>query len=594
MKEIEHIYSKLFRLPSLGMALVLMFTSCLALSALMDLSLNSFLTIQFTLFTLITLTSSLLASLLTTFLTRKSQYQIFDFRRSTSLSTISNFLTALLLAFFLAFRLLSITDWVETLILSLSVTFIFRLAIIYGLSEINGFLAVSSSIFQPAILICLIIPFIHFNYIYLGEFLIFLSVFGMVFQAFLEFTDLKINGVKLIELFRGFAIDWILGDPSKLEEELTKISEERTLPVATILFRSIKNRRLKALLVVPSIHPGPFKNVGSSNLPYVISSRVEEATGIKTIVFHGASTHELDLASRGEVERVADEMLKHLNVDSFYNRLTPPLKVNVGSFEVSAIKFGSLITSFVSRLNADVEDISYDVNMFLNSNYRSEENIVIVDLHNSIADGGKPIRIGDRESMILIEAILNVVGKLSESKKYELELGVSKQRPSDISPLEGLGPDGLSLIVSKIGEVVMVIVLFDSNNLIKGLRENLAKEIRKHLEARFKNVLINIASTDTHSTVAIATGAGYNPLGKMTSHEKIVDLVLRGLDEAVSNLEKVEFNSQLLNISNLRVIGRMNDLLKFLIKRSYETMKIFLGYIIPIAVGLSLLVTSII
>lgn len=54
------------------------------------------------------------------------------------------------------------------------------------------------------------------------------------------------------------------------------------------------------ILVIPQIHFGIFGNQGSARLPYKIEGEIKDA-----IVFHGPGSHEINLATAKESDRIA-------------------------------------------------------------------------------------------------------------------------------------------------------------------------------------------------------------------------------------------------------------------------------------------------
>lgn len=83
----------------------------------------------------------------------------------------------------------------------------------------------------------------------------------------------KDHKFKLLPLLRAFIEAWSEGSRDSLEEYLYHIGVPRELAVDNLSFHSPTGENLAAM-VVPYIHPGPFRNVGSSELPYFIIERL--------------------------------------------------------------------------------------------------------------------------------------------------------------------------------------------------------------------------------------------------------------------------------------------------------------------------------
>ncbi|RLE47698.1 MAG: hypothetical protein DRJ31_08480 [Candidatus Methanomethylicota archaeon] len=588
-REIEAIYSKLFTLPVTQIIVCLTAISGLFLSIILDVSLNLAITVHSAIFFVIILVASLLSSLITTKLTKVPENKIFDLRRSLGLSMITNSLMIVLFPLLWAISFPFGLEWIDILLICLSAALALRLVVIYGLSNARKHLiALTAS--SHSLFIFVAILFILGQGLYvLVKFLAALLIFGLLLYDFIRSVSTKIGATDSISLFRGFAIDWILNDPDPLERELKKIAEEKDINIATVFFRSLRSKNPKAFVIIPSIHPGPFRNVGSSNLPYILGSTLEKKIKAPTLVFHGPCTHELDMVAHEEVEELANQLLEKLNGE--FIRKAPPPQLDVrNGFEIIVLRLNQIFLSLISQLNGDVEDISLDVNERLNLIHKGDP-IMIVDLHNSVDKGGVPIYADDPRADILIRGILKIISDFSELTSQRVMIGVSKRRNIAISLSEGLGPDGISVIILLIGQRPLVLVLFDSNNLVRGLGEKIREEIRIFLRNRFKNPIVAVATTDTHSTSAITADVGYNPLGKLTPHKKILKLTLECVKEALTNIEEVEFNSRLITL-RVRVLGRNSELLKFMVKRSYEVMKNSLKYKVPSAIILSMILLA--
>ncbi|MFQ6076850.1 MAG: DUF2070 family protein, partial [Candidatus Bathyarchaeia archaeon] len=140
-------------------------------------------------------------------------------------------------------------------------------------------------------------------------------------QTFIHFINKqgeKAVGVGAVSLLRGFLSNWIAGLTTPLEDYFEKMGTYADIPVALLAFRG--KRSPLALVVVPTFHPGPFKNLGSSNLPYTIQRSLEERVGGIVAVPHGTSGHELDLTSQAQCEKVLREVLRLAEFRDFSSR----------------------------------------------------------------------------------------------------------------------------------------------------------------------------------------------------------------------------------------------------------------------------------
>jgi predicted neutral ceramidase superfamily lipid hydrolase len=83
--------------------------------------------------------------------------------------------------------------------------------------------------------------------------------------------DLGINGPQLL---RAFGHDYLANNPTPLEQILTKISTTQDVPIEIILFKD--DQGPVACGVIEYVHPGPFRDIGSSGLPSTIIEHIKE------------------------------------------------------------------------------------------------------------------------------------------------------------------------------------------------------------------------------------------------------------------------------------------------------------------------------
>ncbi|MCW3978292.1 MAG: DUF2070 family protein, partial [Candidatus Bathyarchaeota archaeon] len=119
------------------------------------------------------------------------------------------------------------------------------------------------------------------------------------------------TGIELVPLFRAFISAWTEDLNGPLEEQITRMGEEADLRVDSIAFVAEAGEPIAAF-VAPYIHPGPFRNVGSSGLPVTLVNRIGGEHGCEALVAHGISTHERDLTRSDDSIRVSDAVSSNL------------------------------------------------------------------------------------------------------------------------------------------------------------------------------------------------------------------------------------------------------------------------------------------
>ena len=104
-----------------------------------------------------------------------------------------------------------------------------------------------------------------------------------------------------------FLLNWIADIYDSLETHFEKMGVETHTLISLLAFK--RNSVVESIIVVPMIHPGPFKNVGSSNLPYQIQTALQSRFNNIVAVPHGTCSHESNLTSQQQCDIVLNEVI---------------------------------------------------------------------------------------------------------------------------------------------------------------------------------------------------------------------------------------------------------------------------------------------
>jgi putative membrane protein len=115
---------------------------------------------------------------------------------------------------------------------------------------------------------------------------------------------------------------------------------------------------------------------------------------------------------------------------------------------------------------------------------------------------------------------------------------------------EGIGSQGLQVLAVETDAVRVAYFLFDGNNMIPGLRDEILLAARGIVDDA------EVLTTDNHSVNARM--GGYNPIGMYIDRERIVAAARDGVREAIADLRPVESLAASGTIHGLRVFGHEN------------------------------------
>jgi putative membrane protein len=337
---------------------------------------------------------------------------------------------------------------------------------------------------------------------------------------------------------------------------------------------------MKGTLVVPDFHPGPFLNIGSSALPYMIKRIVESTVGGVAAVAHGVSGHERNLVSQQESEKVIEKIQSMLARTRSGSGVSPIFRSMAGSATATCQLFGKSGLVTMTTAPHDTEDIDFEVGELLRKSASPPfKGLAIVDAHNSL---GQVTMMSQDKLNDLARSAKLAIRSANGAKLRSASMGVAHTMLREVSLKEGMGPGGIVVFWIKVGSESYAYVVFDSNNMASGLRERILSALREMGAADAE-----VMTSDTHMVNGIAsTGLGYYPIGAATDPEVIVSSVRRAADEAMKNVEPVEAS---LNCSEVQVktlgLSSLSQLTGFVLRTARLTFATLFPVVLVIAIA---------
>jgi len=402
--------------------------------------------------------------------------------------------------------------------------------------------------------------------------------FSFAFLTYIERRGMQTLGASPLRIFRAFLRDWLDGNFSTFENYLEIFGVDSTINVSVLSFRSRASGNVKGTLIVPNFHPGPFLNIGSSALPYMIKRIVESATGGVAAVAHGISGHELNLVSQHENEKVIGKTLSLLNLPESGSEVSAIVRSTAGSATATCQVFGESALVTMTVAPNDSEDISLEVGELLRKSAQGLfKDVALVDAHNSL---GKVTLMGRDKLNDLAESAKLAIKATKGVGPRPLSLGVAHDLPDGVSVKEGMGLGGITVFWMKVGDESFAYVVVDSNNMATGLRERILAALSE-MGATDAEVM----TSDTHMVNGIVSAKlGYYPIGAATDPEVIVDSVKRAADNAKRRMEPVEASMSCSNL-DVRTLGlwSLSRLTGFVLRTARLTFATFFPVVLVIA-----------
>ncbi len=361
--------------------------------------------------------------------------------------------------------------------------------------------------------------------------------------------DLGLDG---IDLLRGFAHDYLVGNPTKFNDLMTQIATFQDLPLGVMVLRS--SNSLVAVGVILYIHPGPFKNCGSSMLTSEVIDHVQKRFGVPAFVMHGTCTHHQNLTTREDFDRVFNVLDLLIESTQCASAVSGPQLTENESFRVWTLSVGSDVIVMTSSVNGAVDDVSLAIGKEVSDAVRRRlpdvRHVVITDAHNNLSNDAVSMMPGDRLVPLYERTIVEAVASTPRSTVGKPEAGIYRLHPESITPRAGLALGGITALAIRTSGSESVLISIDGNNMVPGFRDAVVRLLQTE---GFRHV--EVLTTDTHAVNAVALSRkGYAPVGQLVPDEYLNAIRTAAL-EARSRYQPVEIGINYGVVEGLRTFG---------------------------------------
>jgi putative membrane protein len=369
---------------------------------------------------------------------------------------------------------------------------------------------------------------------------------GLLFFYPLERLGKRTCSVSSIPLFKAFIINWVTDINEPIEKLFEDMGEDTDIEVNVLKFESSKP---KAAMIVPLVHPGPFKNVGSSLLPSLLKQEFQKEFGCDTCVPLGILGHERDLASQVQNQKIVSQVLASAQFQASAGLASPLVRVTEGVATASCQIFGDAALLSFSLAPKTTEDLPQELGRIVSEEAAGYglKHTVVVNTHNSLTD---IVDTNEHLEPLRTAASKCLESAVSQSPTHFM-VGSASVYPKEFSLKAGMGPGGITALVVQVERQKTAYVVIDGNNMISGLRE---KVLAALASAGFDQS--EVFTTDTHAVSAIITGRrGYHPVGEVMDQEVLMRYIVEVAKKANSNLEVCKAGCLQLTVPQVRVIG---------------------------------------
>ena len=436
-------------------------------------------------------------------------------------------------------------------VLGYGAVFWIRFVILAGTSNSDYVRSLPAAALHPALGLVALLPVAGLGGWDVVLALLVFAVFGLTAVAYAEIAkrpllrSFGVDGLKLLRHTLDHYTELEDVGVKELEGFFDSISVAARVRVPGIAFR--KDGGLRALLLAPSVHPGPMGYVSGSDLPTKVASGLADITP-NVLVAHGPTTHDDNPATSAEVRRIADAVRAVLGAASYGTRIGRAVRASAGKASVLAQAFGDavlLVASFAPNPTDDIDSPTGHAAV-QEAKLAGADDAILVDAHNCLQPGAGLTHFGSPESHEILQAVTQATKAALVSSRASLRIGYGR-RSGFATPDQGIGARGIEALVIEAQDQRTAYVLFDGNNMVPGLRDAIRARISTLVQES------EILTTDNHSVNL--TMEGFNAVGAVLDHGVVLDESEAAVRDAAADLGPAEGAFVSADVPDLRIFG---------------------------------------
>ena len=306
-------------------------------------------------------------------------------------------------------------------------------------------------------------------------------------------------------------------DKEKLDKFFKSIYQKRIVPISTLVFKS--KEKIKFSFIFPYIHPGPFGDLGGSDIP----NKLEKHLGMDNLfVFHTTSTHDDNIATEEDVKKIANVIKGSLKCNCKYSEFSDFYRTTINNVDIGLQIFGKYPIIFLIPTKEIFDDVELRTGLLIRRKINTiYEDSAVIDAHNNFDENAAPLSLTTPDSSMLRKFVRDI--KVDKKIKAGFALGRIKGK--------SIGPGGIRAAVFQYDKKRIAYILIDGNNIKKGLRNKIRKDLEDLVDE------IEVLSTDNH--IVNMSLVDLNPIGDKEDWNIIIDACRNVVKEAIGNIEDV-------------------------------------------------------
>lgn len=420
------------------------------------------------------------------------------------------------------------------------------------------------ALIQPTLNILLYLPYSHFLLTFNTPFNLLLIklyagifIFLVVSYAIIYLVDRpykKNFGFNSFEAFSQMLQNWLF-DVNISAPFGFKVGTPNDIVTDTLVFRNSRNQ-MKSIFFAPDIHYGPSGTLAGSDFPYMLERHSILKHKAPTFIMHCTVDMDNNPISSSQFNIVRDAL------DNGVKNSRPPKKEGhyyyaeniYNNSKVKRLGFGGVSLVTLTRAPKVTEDVSLEVSVLFKELLEAKfGTTVLIDAHNSRYETAPKDELnGVKFNSVAAKEYVNALKSMhsSQYKTRKLRMGVAGteiysklQNPIDIAK------GNLNVAIFGFNGFKYAMVQFNANNALPTLRNAIVGHIKKKY-----GINAELYTTDTHAVNSLEYNAG-NVLGRYTKYTKLIPLIDRTVEEALSNMEPVTVHHNRSAMKRFKVWG---------------------------------------
>ena len=395
-------------------------------------------------------------------------------------------------------------------------------------------------------------------------------VFGLGFVILIWMIEqplkraFKIRGLAFINAFIAHMTDGSKG----MENFFREIGEEIFVPQVSFFFR--REQGEPVIFTVPNLHPGPMGEIGGGNLPKILHDNFPE----ETLVAHGCATHDFNLVSESEINKVIDAIRKSRFDLSYAGAAGRSGRLTFGSVHVLYQRFSDSVLLVTTRSPQRTEDLDFSIgSTIMAEGHRWFPHVALIDAHNCMTDLSSPVLLATLTATEYQRAAVDAMEICHNSPMHPFRIGVSHLTLPYLRE-QGFGDLGIQSLVVEVDGQRTAYVLIDGNNMAEGVREVLLEQILTLVDHA------EVMTTDSH---VVNTITGKNPVGMHVPVVEFLPSILQSIRDAIKDLSPAEVAASTAHCEHVVVFGSNR------ISQLASTVNAMLVFVAPLSLAMLLL-----